>query len=89
MKNNLNADTFVNIKSALITHSCVEVTFHKKNREIRTMFCTLKKDRIPAEKQPKSVKTSDSSTVLAVYDLDANAWRSFRIDSVIEWEIAE
>lgn len=50
------------------------------------MLCTLKEDYLPALKEPATPKKSENDDVLAVWDLDKNAFRSFRIDSVIEYK---
>lgn len=62
-----------------------EVTFTKVNGERRVMRCTLDSRYMPAydekylEEQHKKAENKD---VLAVWDLHANGWRSFRIDTV-------
>jgi len=48
------------------------------------MLCTLKSDIVvPHEKKTDRVKVV-SEDVLAVWDCEKNAWRSFRYDSIIE-----
>jgi hypothetical protein len=68
----------------------VQVTFTKVNGEKRVMNCTLKEDLIPIaldntvyQAKPKSVNPN----TIAVYDLDKNDWRSFRIDSITETKL--
>lgn len=64
------------------------VTFTKVNGEQRVMTCTLDANLIPdpveikADKSPKAV----NEEVLPVWDVNANGWRSFRIDSVVSFE---
>ena len=61
----------------------VLVTFTKKDGSERVMRCTLSESRIPAEFAPKSETTAKKNDeVQAVYDVEANGWRSFRWDSV-------
>jgi hypothetical protein len=64
----------------------VQVKFKKVNGDLRNMLCTLREDLIPAAVEGTTVKRQHDTNneVVAVYDLDANGWRSFRIDSVIE-----
>lgn len=46
------------------------------------MSCTLKEDVVQyTEKKTEKIK-KENNDVLAVWDLDKKAWRSFRIDSV-------
>lgn len=67
----------------------VEVHFTKTNGENRVMRCTLAKHMLP-ESYQKSLEEQaeeknfhkENPDVLAVWDLGANGWRSFRIDSV-------
>jgi len=63
----------------------IEVVFTKKDGTTRKMNCTLKEELIPAEKKVVS-KSEDKRNVtmetLAVWDLDNNGWRSFRLDSI-------
>lgn len=64
------------------------VTFTKVNGEQRVMTCTLDSNLIPdpieikADKSPKA----PNEEVLPVWDVNANGWRAFRIDSVISFE---
>lgn len=67
----------------------VEVVFTKKDGTQRTMICTLMEEYIPpvflngTEQMEKKTRAFNPD-VLAVVDLEAKAWRSFRLDSVIE-----
>ena len=60
------------------------VTFTKKDGTVREMRCTLQPDLLPPQKdleeaiQEKKVNTE----ALAVWDLDKEAWRAFRIDAI-------
>jgi hypothetical protein len=63
----------------------VELTFTKKDGTERVMNCTLNEEHLPvteAKEETKERKTNDD--VLAVYDVDAEGWRSFRWDSLIQ-----
>ena len=65
----------------------VSVTFTKLNGEERVMVCTKQFDLIPEEHRAKSDKPhKQSDEVIPVFDLDKQAWRSFRNDSVKEWK---
>jgi hypothetical protein len=81
--------TFDEIKTALAEGVC-NVTFTKLDGNLRIMRCTLKQDLIPADKFPRD-RTQDSlknenrkprTDFIAVWDLDKNDWRSFRMDRV-------
>jgi hypothetical protein len=77
------------IKDWLSTSSG-NLTFTKKDGTRRTMKCTLNPDLMPPEAFPTSTdstkKKAENLEVLPVWDLDQNAFRSFRIDSIISWE---
>ena len=60
------------------------VKFIKKDGSERTMRCTLNLDKVPEELLPKGTKTVTNDITKRVFDLDKNAWRSFRYDSVVE-----
>ena len=64
-----------------------EVTFTKKNGEERVMPCTLVFDHIPEEHHPKGTGSQhNSQETIAVWCMDKEAWRSFRVDSVKSFE---
>ncbi len=70
------------VKDAL-HRGVVVVSFTKTNGEMREMRCTLRSDLIPATpvvegKTPKK----ENPDVQAVWDLEKEAWRSFRFDSL-------
>lgn len=61
-----------------------QVVFTKKDGTERVMMCTLSESIIPQEHAPKegsSHKVNDS--VLAVFDVEKQGWRSFTIADVI------
>jgi hypothetical protein len=65
----------------------VRVTFTKKDGTNREMLCTLAEGKIPADKQPKTETTSETSgSAVRVFDLEKSEWRSFRWDSVTKVE---
>jgi len=70
------------IRSTLKSNIC-KVVFTKKNGELREMLCTLREDIVvPHEKTTDRVKELNEE-VLPVWDCEKNAWRSFRVDSII------
>lgn len=61
------------------------MTFTKSDDTLREMRCTLKEDAIEqTEKKTERVR-KENNDILSVWDLDKNAWRSFRLDSVKEF----
>ena len=64
---------------ANLEESIVEVTFTKKDGTERVMNCTLLEDYLP---ETTGAGRSAGSDALAVFDVDADGWRSFRWDSI-------
>jgi len=65
-----------------------EINFAKVNGDQRVMLCTLNESVLPN----KEVKAADnmrvvSNTSIAVWDIQAEGWRSFRIDSVNTFKV--
>jgi hypothetical protein len=88
-------DQWTTFRSWIISHlqvGPVTVTFNKKDGSERVMTCSLQPELLP----PATIKESNtnnpadvlkthrpsSSAVLSVYDLEANAWRSFTVKNV-------
>ena len=80
-----------NKKEELLTElktADVNITFKKLNGDVRNMKCTLRENVIPkADKEDhlsqKKIRNI-SEEVLAVWDLEKNAWRSMRWENIIE-----
>jgi hypothetical protein len=65
--------------AGILEQSIVEVTFTKKDGIQRVMNCTLLEDYLP---ETTGAGRSAGSDALAVFDVDADGWRSFRWDSI-------
>ena len=72
-----------------LRENVIEVTFTKNNGDQRIMHCTLKDNMLPAqyrnnpaERQAETEFHQKNLDVIAAWDVRANGWRSFRIDSV-------
>ena len=70
----------------MLQASTCQVDFTKVNGDTRNMTCTLREDIIPAP--PKSEPITQkavravSEEVIPVWDVKAEGWRSFRVNSV-------
>ena len=61
----------------------VYLEFTKKDGTLRKMNATLQESVLPP--QPATEKTKkENAEVISVWDLDVNAWRSVRYDSINE-----
>ena len=71
-----------------LKHSVAEVTFTKVNGERRIMRCTLDPCHLPqmsvdqTNRLEEQHKRPENKEVIACWDMEANGWRSFRVDSV-------
>jgi hypothetical protein len=61
----------------------VRVTFTKVDGTVRTMDVTLRADMLPPQEETTSTKAINPD-VVAAYDIDAQHWKSFRVDSVLQ-----
>lgn len=61
----------------------VRVTFTKVDGTVRTMDVTLRPDMLPPQEETTSTKAINPD-VVAAYDIDAQHWKSFRVDSVLQ-----
>lgn len=69
----------------------VQVKFTKVNGEERTMVCTLNDDIVPpaTKEDPLTQKKvrAINEEVQVVYDVEKDGWRSFRWDSLVEYNV--
>ena len=74
---------------AALQRGTVQVTFKKIDTdEIRIMPCTLNPAVLEAyEVKGSLAKMEPSSDHYAVWALDKEAWRSFRVETVVSWEV--
>ena len=83
MNNNEQAELLKALQKGQVT-----VTFRKIDTgEIRIMPCTLNPDMLKANGVKTEVNySSKSMEAFPVWSLDKNAWRSFRLDTVVQWD---
>ena len=70
----------------MLREGVVIVKFTKKDGDIRDMKCTLLSSHIPQDKQPKGTTRPIDESVVRVYDVVAEGWRSFVLANVISVE---
>jgi len=67
----------------ILRTSVIDVTFVKADGSERVMKCTLDEQFIPQVEKKEGAKTkTPNPEVCAVWDMENQAWRSFRWDSV-------
>jgi len=65
----------------------IKVTFIKKDGDIRTLHGTLNielMERSKSWEEPKGIRPHTSLDSVTCWDIEKEAWRRFRIDSIIE-----
>ena len=70
-----------------LSKAIAEITFTKTDGSIREMRCTLMSDYLPQKQIDENVRhvpRRESDNVLAVWDIDNQDWRSFRLDSITD-----
>ena len=67
----------------MLRANVLSVEFTKVNGESRKMECTLDPELLPASSETTKAPRAAPASSLAVFDVQQNAWRSFRWDSVI------
>jgi hypothetical protein len=69
-----------------LRQNVIEVTFTKMNGENRIMRCSLRPDILPPsyieEQTKENTFHKENPEVIAAWDVQKMAWRSFRVDSV-------
>ena len=61
------------------------VTFVKSNGEVRTMFAKTRVKRFLSKKPNKRKVSNVNENLIHVFDVEKKAYRSFKLDSVIEF----
>lgn len=77
-----SANNFIKEKLAV---GIIDILFLKKDGSERRMKCTLRQDLLPKQTDLEEAvqKKTPNPDILAVWDLEKEAWRSFRYDSII------
>jgi hypothetical protein len=74
---------------SLLKDNILEVVFIKTDGSVREMKCTLQERFVEAyDKKTDKVKPENDS-IISVWDLDNNGWRSFKLDSVQTVSVVE
>ena len=70
----------------LLQNGTVSIVFEKADGTIREMNCTLNPTEMPpqllTEQQNAAKVRNENPDLLAVWDVDANGWRSFHVSKV-------
>ena len=76
-----------NLKT-LLKQNVMNISFKKVDGTERKMVCSLMESIVPPyESKDSTQKKQENENVLPVWDLEKNAFRSVRIESLIEYQI--
>lgn len=78
-------DLKTNLKR-LLNKNVVMVDFTKADGTKRIMKCTLREDLIKTTTKSTKKTKPQNENVLCVWDVEKDAFRSFRLDSVIDYQ---
>ena len=73
----------------LLQKKVVEIKFKKKDGSERLMKCTLLSDIVPVYEKKTDRKKKESEDTLAVWDIEKDSFRSFKVDSIISYQALE
>ena len=81
--------TKFDLKSILKSNTSVEITFTKVNGEKRVMNCTLHESVLPKVDLPiePSNRKAQSDSIISVWDIDEEGWRSFRVANLVDYKL--
>ena len=67
----------------------VRVEFTKVDGTHRSMLCTKNFASIPETQKPSTSKKKINDSVLVVFDLEKQSWRSIKIENIQSWKPRE
>ena len=75
----------------VLIDSIATITFTKVNGDQRVMKCTLQEQFLPSQVDLEEAiqKKKPNEETMSVWDLEARAWRSFRIENLISVEVID
>lgn len=79
-------DALVSFLNGALKGGVINLTFKKKDGSIREMRATLKEDLVSSYERKTDRVKKTSNEVMAVFDVDLQEWRSFRINSITQIE---
>lgn len=76
------------LKQAL-AESWVRVEFTKTDGTHRSMLCTRNFVDIPDRQKPSGAGKKPNESVLGVFDLEKQSWRSIKIENIQTWKVED
>lgn len=73
----------------VLKKNVMTISFTKADGTARDMVCTLMPNKLPAVELKEDKKPrKENLEVIRVFDLEKKAWRSFRVDSIRTYRLA-
>ena len=69
-----------------LNEGVVRVDFTKVDGTYRSMLCTRNFTSIPESQVPHGSKKKPNDSVLKVFDIEKQAWRSIRVENIQQWD---
>lgn len=76
------AELFFDRIKEILRNQELTITFTKKDGTDRVMRCTLEPSKLPMKENAENTNRKTNNETMAVFDLDAQGWRSFTKKSV-------
>lgn len=70
-----------------LNENWVRIEFTKLDGSHRSMLCTRNFAEIPGDQLPTGAGKKPNDSILSVFDLEKQSWRSIRIDGIKEWVV--
>lgn len=84
LESNVNREA---VEAALAGEEWVQVVFTKKNGDERTMQCVARPDIVGIEVEYTEGERKPNDATRTVWDTEVNAWRTFRWDSLKDFQV--
>jgi len=88
---NLQSDFRTDFLKQMLHENVLVVDFIKKDGTPRKIYCTLQASVLPtqADLEEQIQKKTPNADVIAVWDVEAKGWRSFRYDSIVGFSVGD
>jgi len=85
----MTANSLESMKQGIVealNQGVVDLQFKKVNGDLRNMRGTRNLGMIPEEKHPKGDGgIREGETIVTLFDLEVDDWRSFRVENLVEY----
>lgn len=84
----MNEEQIMNLQNELKAGRVVNVEFEKANGDLRKMRCVGYPEAVGLSYDYKTEGVKNKKDgIESVWDLEKDAWRSFKLESVVNWSV--